>query len=616
MRDIARWITEAASLGGRRAALIDDRLPAPDGSINLVVAPHELFELAEASKEELQRAAKVSVCVCTEQPGTPWFGLTLDVARLGLMAFDINAHGVDALRAGGVDAHRLLLGAVPSMAAPAVERDLDVVFLGGLDDRRGAVLAELAPRLYRRDAELRLFRFDRPVGPSTPGLVFGADKYRLLSRAKVLLNLHRGVGSAGYFEWARMVETMANGAVVLGEPSTGAAPLIAGTHFVEAPVERLADELDRLLDDQPRRARIAAAAAEAVTGPLAFAPAVEAMCAQIERDVLPRLPAHVASKVPRTAKWRLGASKVTPPVRLAPFRPYTDLHRRAKRLAMAENDALRALDHAACLLHHGATQHVERIATPAYAAAEPEVTVAVSVYNYADVVTETLDSIVASEGVAFEVVVVEDHATDHSRAVVRQFLDEHPDVPMLLLAKDANEGLAEARNTAFAAARAPHVMAVDADNHLYPTALRRLADALDADPGADAAYSILEDFGAARAVRSALAWDVERLCRANYIDAQAMLRRQAWQQLGGYRPDEDGVHGWEDWDLWLRMAADGRRATLVAQILGRYRVQQGSMVALTNLAAEDAIAVMRRRYPTLPWPVTPAGCPGAEQPRR
>ena len=41
---------------------------------------------------------------------------------------------------------------------------------------------------------------------------------------------------------------------------------------------------------------------------------------------------------------------------------------------------------------------------------------------------------------------------------------------------------------------------------------------------------------------------------------------------------------------------------LVTQILGRYRVQRGSMIALTNLATDDAIAAMRKRYPNLPWP--------------
>ena len=45
MTEIAGWITEAAAATGRRVASINDRLPTADGSINLVVAPHEFFEL-------------------------------------------------------------------------------------------------------------------------------------------------------------------------------------------------------------------------------------------------------------------------------------------------------------------------------------------------------------------------------------------------------------------------------------------------------------------------------------------------------------------------------------------------------------------------------------------
>ncbi|HZX56938.1 MAG TPA: glycosyltransferase family 2 protein, partial [Ilumatobacteraceae bacterium] len=146
------------------------------------------------------------------------------------------------------------------------------------------------------------------------------------------------------------------------------------------------------------------------------------------------------------------------------------------------------------------------------------------------------------------------------------------------------------------------VMVMDADNAIYPSCLRKLADALGSHPDVDAAYAILEDFGDQRNIRSALAWDVNRLCRANYIDAQAMFRKTAWERLGGYRADDDFVYGWEDWDLWLRLAATGGQAMLVTQILGRYRVQQGSMIALTNLATDGAIAAMRDRYPTLPWP--------------
>jgi glycosyltransferase involved in cell wall biosynthesis len=173
---------------------------------------------------------------------------------------------------------------------------------------------------------------------------------------------------------------------------------------------------------------------------------------------------------------------------------------------------------------------------------------------------------------------------------------------MLLLAKDANEGLAAARNTGFAAARTDRVMVMDADNQVYPTCLERLSAALDADPGAAAAYAILEDFGDQRGLRSALAWEPRRLADANYIDAQAMWRLDTWRDLGGYRGDDDSVFGWEDWDLWLRLADRGGYAVLVPQALGRYRVKRGSMIALTNLATDDAIEAIRRRYPRLPWP--------------
>jgi glycosyltransferase involved in cell wall biosynthesis len=304
--------------------------------------------------------------------------------------------------------------------------------------------------------------------------------------------------------------------------------------------------------------------------------------------------------------WRLGASLVTPPVRLGPFRPYLALQHEAKRIALAENEMLKDLDAVSCVLRHGTTQHVQEFTTLAYATATPEVSVVVSLYNYADLVTETLDSIIASSDVTFEIVIVEDHATDTSREVARTYLHNHPDVPMILLAKDANEGLAAARNSGFARARAGKVMVIDADNLVYPTCLRKLADVLESHPDATATYSILEDFGTQRNVRSALAWDPDRLCAANYIDAQAMFRLDHWHTLGGYRADDDHVFGWEDWDLWLRMIQADMHAILVPQILGRYRVQESSMIALTNLATDDAIQAIHNRYPALPWPSSPA----------
>ena len=608
MRDIAGWLVEAALATGRDAHLVTDHLPANDGSINLVVAPHEFFPLFDAPLQQRHEAAAVSIGVATEQPGTPWFDTSLEWCRFGRRALDINLLGVDALRAAGVTVQHLPLGAVESMTAvPAgLERTHDVVFLGGLDPRRAAVLAGLAPTLWRYATELRLFRFDRPIRPQTPGVVFGNDKYRLLAQSRLLLNVHRerpGHGHApAYFEWARMVEAMANGCVVVTEPSEGYAPLVAGEHFVEAPTDQLGATIEQLLGQPERIVRIADAARAMVNGPLALSTTLEPILASLEHDVLPQLRTRPAPKAQRAIRRPTGTPRQRLVTRTA-FRPYLPMQREAKRLALADTDALRRLDALRCLLQHGTPQHIAESCTPAYVAALPVVTVVVPLYNQATTVGATLDSIVASTGVPFEVIVVEDHATDASRTTVEQYLRTHPEVPMLLLAKAANEGLSAARNTGFGRARGEFVLPVDADNQVYPTCLSRLTDALVAQPTAAAAYATLEDFGDAPGLRSALAWDVERLCEANYIDAQALWRLSSWERLGGFDADVDRtIGGWEDWDLWLRLAASGGQAISVPQILGRYRVQQHSMVALTNLALDDAVAAMRTRHPALPWP--------------
>src|SRR5690606_31538210 len=102
-----------------------------------------------------------------------------------------------------------------------------------------------------------------------------------------------------------------------------------------------------------------------------------------------------------------------------------------------------------------------------------------------------------------------------------------------------NRGLPASRNLAIESARADKIMVMDADNLVYPNALRLLGDALDRDPGAAFAYSTLEEFGVAPGVRSAMAWNPEWLCEENYIDAQAMVRRSVFERHGGYRVGDD-----------------------------------------------------------------------------
>jgi GT2 family glycosyltransferase len=595
MTDIAAWLVEAATLAGRRARLVTDRLPNDPATTNLVVAPHEFFLLHGGSDAEINAAAAVSVPICTEQPGTQWFMLEVGFCRPAPVVFDINTNGLKALRRVGIDAHHFPLGGVPCMVADPVERDLDVLFLGGDTARRRAALATLAPVLWDRHSELRLFRFTEPVHGGIPGLVFGADKYRLLARARILVNVHRDDERPRYFEWARIVEAMANGTTVVTEPSTGFEPLRPGVHFLET--DDIAAGVAELLDDRERCAAIGKAGATAVLD--------EHPMSRLITPVLERLDG--LDVTPRSARRRRAVRRNRPlrapkPPLLPPLRPADAFRQRVFEAIGAERRLQRSIEALRSELRYGTDSHTLEFTTPAYAAASapPAVSVVVTLHNYAGVVIEALDSVVASIDVDVEIVVVDDHSTDSGRDVVRGFMGAHGDVPVLLLGRESNGGLPVARNQGVARARAAKVMILDADNALYPTCLHRLAAALDEHPVASFAYATLEAFGVEPGLRSHLPWHVPWLCAANYLDAQAMIRRDVLERHGGYRDDEQ-MWGWEDWDLWLRLAVAGEHGVHVPEMLGRYRTQAASMIAMSNLAAERMHAYLAARYPTLPW---------------
>lgn len=595
MTDIARWVAEAGEQTGRTARLVDDGTPPTDASAtNLVVAPHEFYLLSEFDDAAIHRAAQISVPVCTEQPGTAWFDIGVVTAGSSPMVLDINLHGVAALKQEGLDARHLRLGGVPSMVAPAVDRDVDVLFLGGKTDRRAARLAGLAPVLWDRDVDLRLFSFTRPVRAGAPGLAFGDDKYRLLARSRMLLNIHRDDIRPGYYEWARMVEAMANGCCIVTEPVADCDPFVAGEHFVAT--DDLAAVLAELLDDDSRCREIGEAARNAVLNEFPLASALEPLLDELDEA---QPPTDVSHRTPRYRRRMIVAQQH--PL-LPAFRPHREIRTRLYRALIAETALQRRIGRTRALVRHGTEDHVDLTRSPAYEAASPQVSVVVTLFDYGHLVRETLDSIVASTGIDLEIVVVDDQSRDDGPEVVAEFIDDHPDLPVLLIRSAANRGLPAARNLGFEHARADLVMVMDADNLVYPNAIERLARALADDPDAAFAYSTQEDFGVSSGVRSAMAWNVERLCESNYIDAQALIRRAVWERHGGYPTDPELTFGWEDWAFWLRLAAAGEHGVHVAQMLGRYRTQPDSMISTANLVADHMVDHLRSLHPDLPWP--------------
>lgn len=130
-----------------------------------------------------------------------------------------------------------------------------------------------------------------------------------------------------------------------------------------------------------------------------------------------------------------------------------------------------------------------------------------------------------------------------------------------------------ARNQGRAMVMTPYVIFVDDDHVLGSDCLKLMVEALECDRNASFAYCQyigVDTWGAdkdedpnhrrVRVLRQQ-AWDPRVLKQANYIDICSLVRTTDCPKF-----DED-VQGLEDWDLWLQMAKDGKRGTMIPKML-------------------------------------------------
>jgi glycosyltransferase involved in cell wall biosynthesis len=183
---------------------------------------------------------------------------------------------------------------------------------------------------------------------------------------------------------------------------------------------------------------------------------------------------------------------------------------------------------------------------------------------------------------------------------VEDWARRHPEVALLLLSHPVNRGLGHARNTALTHARGEYVFVLDSDNAVYPNGIGDLVETLDRETNATFAYGILASFrdGDPYGLVSFFPWEPERLRTGNYIDAMALFRRVPVVEEGGYTTDRR-LYGWEDYDLYCRLAEHAHRGVMVDRIVAMYRSSETSMLSVTNISHSSAFVALKEHAPTL-----------------
>ncbi len=210
--------------------------------------------------------------------------------------------------------------------------------------------------------------------------------------------------------------------------------------------------------------------------------------------------------------------------------------------------------------------------------ARPLVSVIIPAYNAARFIAETLASAQAQTWPNLEIIVVDDGSTDETAAIVEAAAATDPRITLI---RQANAGVAAARNRAIVNAKGEYVAPLDADDLWHPENVQAQVEALEqAGPRAVLAYAwtvridpagVVRGYGARskleqqQTVRTAL---IER----NFIGngSACLIRRECLLSAGGYDTTLRArqAQGYEDLAMYAALAGHGDFAAVQRYLVG------------------------------------------------
>jgi len=218
------------------------------------------------------------------------------------------------------------------------------------------------------------------------------------------------------------------------------------------------------------------------------------------------------------------------------------------------------------------------------------VSVVVPARNAARVLPACLDSVLASTGVRFEVIVINDASTDDTEQVARVRGCRVVSLETAIMS-------ANCRNLGARYARGAVLVFFDADEVMAPDTLRRFVDVLDADPEVAAVVGSL----AARTPAPGFFSRFKNLQHhhthqtaaregATLDSGRLAIRRQVFEALGGFEP-AFGPASIEDIALGYRMSRQGYRIRFEPSI----QVVHDKTYSLAGMVYSDIV------HRAIPW---------------
>ena len=229
----------------------------------------------------------------------------------------------------------------------------------------------------------------------------------------------------------------------------------------------------------------------------------------------------------------------------------------------------------------------------------PVVTILTPFYNTGEVFHQTAQSILQQSLQQFEWLIINDGSDDPlSLRILENYRQSDPRIRVI--DHPQNCGLSAARNTGFAAARCEYVALLDSDDLLEPTAVEKWWWFLQTHPHFGFAASYHVAFEGKEYLWTGGFHDGAQNAERNRVSMMCMIRKSVHQKVGGFNESIRG--GLEDWEFWMRCAAQGIWGATVPEFLAWYRLREDHGDRWQNLQEERIVEFrnqFKQKYPHL-----------------
>lgn len=207
----------------------------------------------------------------------------------------------------------------------------------------------------------------------------------------------------------------------------------------------------------------------------------------------------------------------------------------------------------------------------------PLVSVIMPAYNAEQFIEEAINSVISQTLTDWELLVIDDCSTDHTRQIVAEFAQK--DSRIQLLVNEENMKVAKTRNKGMSVCRGEYVALLDSDDSYKPEMLQKMVERAK-ETKADiiyCSYELIDEQGK-KVCNDFIVpeqTDFEHmLVRAVISGSNVMMTRE----IAKNNPFPTNMYH-EDIALWFQLLREGKMAFGVTEILTAYRQRANSKTA-------------------------------------